>query len=92
MPPAVVEASLALAAQADALVVCGSTCSTFSAFRLVKAAAAQQRPVVVVKQGGIGRADALATLLVEEEVGGALTGLLQAATLLAARSPSSLAC
>jgi NAD-dependent deacetylase sirtuin 4 len=79
VPPATVERSLALAREAEALVVCGSTCTTFSAFRLLKAVRERGRPVVVVRSGGgVARADALATLLVEEEVGGALQGLLAA--------------
>jgi NAD-dependent deacetylase sirtuin 4 len=79
IPPHIVQHSLLLAEQADAIVVAGSTCSTFSAFRLLKGLAARGRPVVVVKQGGPGRGDALATLLVEEEVGAALGSLLQEA-------------
>lgn len=80
VPPATVAESLRLAAEADAIVVCGSTCSTFSAFRLLRAVAARRRPVVVVKLGaaGSGRGDALATLLVEEEVGSVLQGMADA--------------
>jgi NAD-dependent deacetylase sirtuin 4 len=78
VPVGVVQASLRLAAEADAVVVAGSTVSTFSAFRLVRGVAERGRPVVVVKRGGVGRADALATLLVEEEVGEALAGLAAA--------------
>jgi NAD-dependent deacetylase sirtuin 4 len=79
VPPQTVQRSLALAAAADALVVCGSTCSTFSAFRLLKSLAERGRPVVVVRRGGgAARGDALATLLVEEEVGSVMQGVLQA--------------
>ena len=79
VPPATVARSLALAGAADGLLVCGSTCTTFSAFRLLKAVAARGRPVVVIRSGGgVARADSLASLLVEEEVGGALEGLLAA--------------
>jgi NAD-dependent deacetylase sirtuin 4 len=79
VPRATVQRSLQLAEAADAVVVCGSTCSTFSAFRLLKSLAARQRPVVVIRRGGgSARADTAATLLVEEEVGGVLEGLVGA--------------
>jgi NAD-dependent SIR2 family protein deacetylase len=72
IPPSTVEASLALAERAGAVVVSGSTVSTFSAFRLVRAVAARGRPVAVLTRGAT-RADALATFKAEHDVGELLT-------------------
>lgn len=78
IPPAVVERSLSLAESAGAVVVAGSTVSTFSAFRLVRAVAARGRPVALLTRGAT-RADALATFKAELDVGDVLTELAAAA-------------
>lgn len=72
VPPAVAQRSQDLAGEADAVVVCGSTCSTFSAFRLVKALAARGAPVVAIKVGP-GRVDSVASLNVQGDCGEVLT-------------------
>lgn len=68
IPPQTVEDSLSRAEKADAVVVCGSTVSTFSAFRLVRAVAQRGKPVAVLTRGAT-RADALATFKSELDVG-----------------------
>ena len=78
IPPAIVERSLSLAEGAGAVVVAGSTVSTFSAFRLVRAVAARGRPVAVLTRGAT-RADALATFKAELDVGEVLAALAAAA-------------
>ena len=76
VPEAVVERSLALAGAADACVVVGSTVATFSAFRLVRAVKARGGRVAVVTMGAT-RADPLADLKLELEVGAVLGGVAQ---------------
>ncbi len=61
-------------AQADALLVAGSSLMVYSGFRFVEDAVAAGKPVVVVNQGRT-RADAVLTLKVEQEVGQALAAL-----------------
>lgn len=58
----------------DAVLVAGSTLSTFSAFRLVRDAAARGAPVAILNCGAT-RADSLASLKIEERVGVALPAL-----------------
>ena len=60
----------------DAVLVVGSTLSTFSAFRLVRDIGLRKRPVAIINCGAT-RADAIATLKVEERVGLALPALLR---------------
>jgi NAD-dependent SIR2 family protein deacetylase len=76
IPPRVVAESLALGDAAGAVVVCGSTVSTYSAFRLVRAVAARGRPVAVLTRGAT-RADALATFKSELDVGDVLAALAE---------------
>lgn len=78
IPAAVVARSLSLAEGAGAVVVAGSTVSTFSAFRLVRAVAARGRPVALLTRGAT-RADALATFKAELDVGDVLAELAAAA-------------
>ena len=61
----------------DAVLVAGSTLSTFSAFRLVRDAA-QRGARVAILNCGATRADSLATLKLEERVGVALPALVAA--------------
>lgn len=49
--PAVVAAAAAIVERCDALLVVGSTCSTYSAFRLVERAAARRVPVALLSIG-----------------------------------------
>jgi NAD-dependent deacetylase sirtuin 4 len=61
----------------DAVLVAGSTLSTFSAYRLVRDAA-QRGARVAILNCGATRADSLATLKLEERVGVALPALVAA--------------
>jgi NAD-dependent SIR2 family protein deacetylase len=72
-------------AQADALLVAGSSLMVYSGYRFVEEAVATGKPVVVVNIGRT-RADAVLTLKVEHEVGKALDVL---ATALEAEAPIS---
>lgn len=77
-------------AQADALLVAGSSLMVYSGYRFVEDAVAAGKPVAVVNQG-LTRADKVLTLKSELEVGAALEAL---ATLLAtgAASPPCVHC
>ena len=61
-------------AEADALLVAGSSLMVYSGYRFVEDAVAAGKPVAVVNQGRT-RADAVLTLKVEQEVGQALAAL-----------------
>lgn len=71
-----VEASMAALADADALLVAGSSLMVFSGFRFCRAAAARGQPIVIVNDGRT-RADELATLKVGGDVGERLQRLVQ---------------
>lgn len=64
-------------AQADGLLVVGSSLMVYSGYRFVEEAVASGKPVAVLNQGRT-RADAVLTLKIEAEVGGALSALVQA--------------
>lgn len=61
-------------AQADAILVAGSSLMVYSGYRFVEEAVAAGKPVAAVNQGRT-RADPVLTLKVEAEVGGAITAL-----------------
>ena len=64
-------------ADSDALLVAGSSLMVFSGFRFARAAAAAGRPVLIVNDG-VTRADELAALRVDGDVGARLTRLADA--------------
>jgi len=66
-------------AQADAVLVAGSSLMVYSGYRFVEEAAAAGKPVVAVNRGRT-RADPVLALKVETEVGRALEALAQHAT------------
>lgn len=68
LPPSRAERSLRLAAEADALLVVGTSLATLSSFRLAKAVASAGRPVAVVCCGDT-RADGIASLKVRARAG-----------------------
>lgn len=61
-------------AQADALLVAGSSLMVYSGYRFVEDAVAARKPVAIVNRGRT-RADGVATLKLEHEVGAALETL-----------------
>lgn len=69
-----VEAAFAALAEADAMLVAGSSLMVYSGFRFVQAAVAAGKPVAAVNLGRT-RADELLTLKVERPVGEALDAL-----------------
>ena len=69
-----VETALARLADSDALLVAGSSLMVFSGFRFARAAAAAGQPIVIVNDG-VTRADELAALRVDGDVGARLTRL-----------------
>lgn len=77
VPAATTADAAARARDCDSVLVAGSTLSTFSAFRLVRDAA-QRGARVAILNCGATRADALATLKLEERVGAALPALVAA--------------
>ena len=77
VPAAVTSNAAERARSCDAVLVAGSTLSTFSAFRLVRDAA-QRGARVAILNCGATRADSLATLKLEERVGVALPALAAA--------------
>lgn len=77
VPAPVVADATAASEGADAVFVVGSSVSTFSAFRLVRDAAARGAPVAVLTAGET-RADPLATLKVERLAGETLPRVLEA--------------
>jgi NAD-dependent SIR2 family protein deacetylase len=60
--------AMAALARSDALLLLGTSCQVFGAFRFVRAAAAAEIPVAVVNVGET-RADPLASLVVQGQVG-----------------------
>jgi NAD-dependent SIR2 family protein deacetylase len=74
VPRARVAAVRAALAQADALLVAGSSLMVYSGYRFVEEAVAAGKPVAAVNRGRT-RADAVLTLKVEHEVGAALEAL-----------------
>jgi NAD-dependent SIR2 family protein deacetylase len=69
-----VAAALAALDAADALLVAGSSLAVYSGYRFCVHAHGTGKPIVVINQGST-RADALATLRVDAECGGALQAL-----------------
>ncbi len=69
-----VAAVRAALAQADAMLVAGSSLMVYSGYRFVEEAVAAGKPVAVVNMG-CTRADAVMTLKIEHEVGAALEAL-----------------
>ncbi|MGI9292449.1 MAG: NAD-dependent protein deacetylase [Pseudomonadales bacterium] len=59
---------------ADALLVVGSSLQVFSGYRFCKAAQQLGKPIAIINQG-VTRADAIATLKIEQNCGAALTEL-----------------
>lgn len=77
LPPGVTAQSLKQAASCDALVVLGSTLSTFSALRLVRAAKEAGATVVIVNHGET-RGDGLADTLIDGDIASVLRAALVA--------------
>ena len=77
VPPSVVSASRALVTDADAVLLVGSTASTLSALRLIRDAAAAGKPIGILNKGAT-RADDLASVHVEADVGTELEALRDA--------------
>ena len=75
VPRARVEAARALQADADVLLVVGSSLTVFSGYRFVKYAQAAGQPVAIVNLGPT-RGDPLATLCVDARAGEILPGLI----------------
>ena len=75
--PRVADVMEALEQQSDAVLLLGTSCQVYSAFRFIKAAAAAQKPVCVVNVGAT-RADPLATLIISARVGETLPRLVAA--------------
>ena len=71
-----VEAARAIVAEADALLVVGSSLAVMSGLRFVRQAAKEGKPVVIINRGPT-RGDALATLKVEMSTTDALTHLTE---------------
>lgn len=76
VPAHVTERALQLARSCDGLLVCGSTVSTFSAFRLVRDVAARSKPVGILNYGPT-RADDLASFKIPASVGGVLSAIVK---------------
>ena len=74
VPKPRVQQALDSLAEADALLVVGSSLKVFSGFRFCKAAEQLGKPIVIINQG-ITRADDIATLKVEQNCGSALVEL-----------------
>jgi len=74
VPPARVERAFSMLAEADALLVLGSSLTVYSGYRFVVAARNQNMPVMIVNNGPT-RADAQATVKVEARLGEALSYL-----------------
>ena len=72
VPPQKVSLSMARLAEADALLVVGSSLTVWSGFRFVKRAAELEIPIAIVNRGET-RGDSLATLRIDGECGQALT-------------------
>ncbi len=72
----IVESALQQLSQADALLVVGSSLMVFSGFRFCRAAANNKQPIVIVNHGKT-RADDMASLKIEGDVGENLENLVQ---------------
>jgi len=77
VPKPVVDEAFALLAEADALLVVGSSLTVFSGFRFVRHAADRSIPIAIVNLGPT-RGDTLAAIAVHERVGVALPQLARA--------------
>lgn len=75
VPPARYEDARAALADADALLVAGSSLMVFSGFRFAKQAHEAGLPIAIVNRGRT-RADDLATIKVEDDVGTVLSAVL----------------
>lgn len=71
IPTAVVEKSYRAVADADAVLLVGSTSSTWSCYRLLERAAGAGKPVGILNRGAT-RADALASFRIHDDVGALL--------------------
>jgi NAD+-dependent protein deacetylase sirtuin 4 len=69
-----VREAYAMLSAAGALLVAGSSLAVYSGYRFVLRAAEEGKPVAIINRGPT-RADALAAVRLEEELGGALTAL-----------------
>ena len=74
VPAPRVEAAFSMVAQADALLVVGSSLTVYSGYRFAVRAHELKKPVIIINQGTT-RADDLATLKVEARTSAALTDL-----------------
>ncbi|MBC7794649.1 MAG: NAD-dependent protein deacetylase [Clostridia bacterium] len=83
VPPHTTQDAWSLLAEADALLVVGSSLAVFSGYRFVKAAHERGVPVAIVNRG-VTRGDPQATLRVDGAAGAVLTELLSALTTVAA--------
>jgi NAD-dependent SIR2 family protein deacetylase len=77
VPTQVTQRTTDLAAHADAVVVIGSTLSTYSSLRLVKAASSAGKPVAILNDAGT-RGDEHASMLLRENCGQVIAQVLQA--------------
>lgn len=77
VPQHVTAAATRLVESCDALLVVGSTATTWSAFRLARRASERGVPVCVLNHGAT-RVDALAALRIDAEIGTVLTALVTA--------------
>ena len=75
VPAATVQFAMDRVAEADALLVVGSSLTVWSGYRFVRAAAAAQQPIAILNIGPT-RADPLATLKIEARAGEALPPVL----------------
>jgi NAD-dependent deacetylase sirtuin 4 len=77
VPETVTKRTTNMAATADAVLVIGSTLATYSSLRLVRAASAAGKPVVILNDAGT-RGDEHATMLLREQCGEVMMQLLHA--------------
>ena len=76
VPRDVTDASFGLLAEAEVLLVAGSSLTVYSGFRFAERAARDGKPVAIVNQGPT-RGDSIATLRVDQPLGHALQELLR---------------
>jgi NAD-dependent deacetylase sirtuin 4 len=74
VPPPMVAAAYAMVAEADALLVVGSSLTVFSGYRFVRRAAERGMPIAIVNLGET-RGDPYATVRVDAPAGDVLTAL-----------------
>lgn len=73
--PTVLDEAWNVLAEADALLVVGSSLTVFSGYRFVRRAAEQRKPVAILNQGAT-RGDDLATLRIDAQAGPTLAALV----------------